>query len=223
MSAQTRKTIVALLFFLFPLLYPYVAYGDFFHELVGTLVGCVVIAHLWANRRQFGFFLANKQLLRFQWRRVISMTCVLLFVLQIASGVELSKSLFQAIHFSLWLTQARFIHLVFGHWLLILVGFHAGNHYVFHFEKRLNSQARKFFASFLALFCVFWGTGAFVRLKIINYLVMRATFAFLDYDVSPARLTFDYYAVFFACCVLGCAMSLAIRKYERKTPSDSDS
>ena len=174
------------------LLMPYSLIGEKPHEVLGVVMFALFVLHQILNRNwykslKFGKFNRDRIL-----TAAVNFLILLLMILQFASGVLLSNHLF-VFDFYEGIGTARLVHLAISYWLFILMAIHLG----FHF-KLLKTQLK--INSVTPLKILFgavsiYGVYAFINRKILDYMILKSEFVFLDFSENVAFVIADFFAI----------------------------
>ena len=91
----------------------------------------------------------------------------------------------------------RTIHMTFAYWGFIMMSFHLGLHIraiSAKMKSRMNKELRTVVAVLFLLIAIY-GVYAFIKRGIGDYLLMKVSFAFFDFNESRAGFLLDYAAV----------------------------
>lgn len=174
------------------LLMPYSLIGEKPHEILGVVMFGLFVFHQILNRKWYTSLKAGK----FNRDRILTVAVnfliLLMMILQIASGVVISKHLFLFDFYS-GLSTARLIHLAISYWLFIFIAVHLG----FHF-KMLKTQLKiksvkplKILAGAVSIY----GVYAFINRQLWDYMILKSEFVFLDFSENVAFVIADFLAI----------------------------
>ena len=194
-------------------------------------------AHEWAGAGMFILFIAH-HLLNLGWYknlskgnytpfRILQLTVNLLLfavmLMQMYSGIVLSRHVFDFLSFSQGLSLARQLHILGAYWGFLLMSFHLG----LHWNMILTSMKKKMPAvsksrtglrlgSAAGLLIAGYGLVVFIKRDFPTYLFLRSEFVFLDYD-EPAMLFYlDYLALMGLCIFLAHHIGKLCRRGTKK-------
>lgn len=183
MKQKTVKTILdAVMTGSLPVLMAYSLAGETLHEIVGTVMLVLFIAHHILNRKATAAMFKGKQT---PVRMLGTVVNLLLFVIMIClpiSGIVLSKHLYTWLPTDGLSAIARTVHLLLSYWGFTLLSFHLG----LHADLWLNRLKKKK-ASFIVLSVVLtliaaFGVFAFVANRLYEYMFLQTQFVFFDFD-----------------------------------------
>ena len=193
MKRKTVKTILDVVMTgALPVLMAYSLAGEMLHEIVGTVMLALFIAHHILNRKATAAMFKGKQT---PMRILNTVVNLLLFAVMLClpiSGIVLSKHLYTFLPTDGLSAIARTAHLLLSYWGFVLMSFHLG----LHADLWLN-QLKKRKAAFILLAIALtliaaFGTYAFITNRLYEYLFLQTQFVFFDFD-KPLILTFAEY------------------------------
>ena len=175
-----------------PVLMAYSLAGEMLHEIVGTVMLALFIAHHILNRKATAAMFKGKQT---PMRILNTVVNLLLFAIMLClpiSGIVLSKHLYTFLPTDGLSAIARTAHLLLSYWGFVLMSFHLG----LHADLWLN-QLKKRKAAFILLAIALtliaaFGTYAFITNRLYEYMFLQTQFVFFDFD-KPLILTFAEY------------------------------
>ena len=200
-NALTRLTVDFLMSALMILLMAYQVAGETAHEVLGTAVGVLFLAHAWLNRRWFTSFYKG----RFTAVRALQTTFIILVLLDtlviMVTGVMISGTVFAFLDIRFGTAAARTLHLCSSYWGLVLMSCHVGLHWsmVMGMTRSLFGMKPKTGAAnrllrLAALVLAVYGAWAFAHLQVWDYLTLQMQFAFFD-DAPDWLVLFNWAAV----------------------------
>lgn len=178
------------------------------YELVGQA------AHEWIGIGMLVLFIIH-HFLNWSWTRNIlkgrhdpvrmMQTGVVLLILcamagSMISGIILSRHALSFLPIKGGRSFARSLHVISAYWGFVLMSVHLGFHWgmMTGMAKKLfpkSSPARKWVGRILALVVAGYGTYAFVKRDIGDYMMLRSHFVFFDHDELLVFFYLDYFAV----------------------------
>ena len=175
-----------------PVLMAYSLAGEMLHEIVGTVMLALFIAHHILNRKATAAMFKGKQT---SVRILNTVVNLLLFAIMLClpiSGIVLSKHLYTFLPTDGLSAIARTAHLLLSYWGFALLSFHLG----LHADLWLN-QLKKRKAAFILLAIALtliaaFGAYAFIANRLYEYMFLQTQFVFFDFD-KPLILTFAEY------------------------------
>ena len=173
-------------------------------------------AHEWAGAGMFVLFLAHHILNRGWYRALfrgkytpVRVLELLLNVLLTAamlglmiSGIILSRHVFAFLPIDGGTSFARLLHMVSAYWGFVLMALHLGLHWSmvlgrFRKAARLkgSSRTRTLVLRLAGAAAAVYGLSVFVRRDLLNYMLLRTQFVFLDYSEPLLLFYLDYLAM----------------------------
>ena len=200
-----RVAIDALMVLVLPLLMTYSLIGELFHEVAGMLMLVLFIVHHWLNRHWYtNLFKGRYSALRI-FRTVLNSILIVLMVAQPVSGILMSKHLYTFIDIPGIAGGAREIHLCLAYWFFILMCIHAGTHLSMFIKK---SRVAVISMAVIAAY----GIWAFVKRRFAQYMFLRTSFMFFDFDEPRILFLLDYISVMVLFVLLGYGINQLLAK-----------
>ena len=165
--------------------------GEMAHEWLGLGMVVLVVLHQVLNRRWYPSLWKGPYTLG---RAVANGTNVLLlssFALTAFCGMAMSVYAVPFLHGMARASLVRGTHLSLSHWTFVLMGFHLGLHLpVLLGNWKLTGKLK---TVCLAIWVTLAGVGLFLFLKhgIVQYLLFRVPFAFLDYEKAAGLVLLE--------------------------------
>lgn len=195
---------------LLPMLMAYSLIGETFHEIAGTLMLCLFLAHHWLNRAWFkGLFRGRYTALR-MFQTAVNLLLLLFMVVQPITGILMSKHLYAFLPTAGLSAAVRAIHLPLANWGFVLMSVHAG----MHMEKPLGRLPRPGKAA-LGLIAAY-GCCAFVRRQIPAYMFLKTSFVFFDYSEPRVFFFLDYLTIMILFAGIGLGITHFLRTKRSK-------
>ena len=175
-----------------PVLMAYSLAGETLHEIVGTAMLALFIAHHILNRKATAAMFKGKQT---PVRILGTVVNLLLFAIMIClpiSGIVLSKHLYTFLPTKGLSAIARTAHLLLSYWGFVLMSFHLGLHADL-WLNRLKKRKAAFILLAIALTLIAaYGLYVFIANRLYEYMSLQTQFVFFDFD-KPLILTFFEY------------------------------
>lgn len=196
MTKKTRLAIDILMTVLLPLLMAYSLIGEQFHEIAGTLMLVLFIAHHVLNRGWYKALFKGKYSSRRIFQTVLNMLLLVFMILQPLSGILMSKHLYTFIRLPGVTATARQVHLCFAYWGFVLMCLHAGTHLTIPLGKleRNKKQIWTIVMAVLAIISVY-GIFAFTKRGLADYMFLKSAFVFFDFYEPRIYFFLDYLAI----------------------------
>ena len=194
---KARMFIDIVMVVLLPLLMAYSLIGETTHEIIGICMGILFIAHHILNFRWYRHLFRGK----YSFERIVG-TCInlaltLIMLLQIISGILISKHIFVFLEINRGVTVGRTIHLLSAYWGFMLMSAHLGLH-VKTMSSRMGIKKHPNISLILRYIIgavSVYGIYAFIKRKIGEYLILKTAFVFFDYNEPVILFLADYAAV----------------------------
>ena len=194
-------------------------------------------AHEWVGAGMFGLFILH-HLLNLGWHKHIfqgrytlmraAVLCVdiLLLLAMLAlmySGIVMSRHVFAFLHLESGMALARRLHILGAYWGFVLMSVHLGLHWnmiLGMLKKQMQlkpSKARSKVLFAASALVAVYGAGVILRRSLVDYLLLKSEFVFLDYSEPRLRFYLDYLALMGLCIfVAHYGAKLCRRKKEGK-------
>ena len=213
---KNRMIIDIAMTVLLPMLMAYSLIGETFHEIAGTLMLILFIAHNWLNRGFWKGIFKGKYNPQRIFRTVVNVALLVMMILQPFSGIAMSKHIYTFIPTFGISATARQVHLVLAYWGFCLMSLHAGTHLDRMLEK-LKKKNAKAAAVPLAAFGIIsvYGIYAFVKRQLADYMFMKTPFVFFDFSEPRVFFFLDYLAVMVLFGMLGYCLAKWLRRISK--------
>lgn len=209
---HVRRALDAAMSLFIVLLMGYAAFGELFHEIAGVLVGALFVVHHWVNRAALKSLFKGRYSLKRVYDLSLLLASFVVVGLQLFSGIFLSRRLFSFLEIEGFAETSRILHMTLAYWGFVLLALHAGANWRAVVGKLPENVVFKAIFLFSSAGIFLYGLYAFVHRRFITYLFKRSAFAFFDYDEAPARVFFEYVAVFCVFCTIGGVASSFLRR-----------
>ena len=178
------------------MLMAYSLIGEKFHEIIGSLMFALFIAHHVINRAWFKSLFKGKYTARRIFQTVVNVLLLIVMIAQPASGILMSKHLYTFIHVEGASSAARTVHMCLGYWGLVLMSMHAGMHIGAPLSKLKRSNEGRYKAVITALTIISaYGGYAFIKRQLPQYMFLVTRFAFFDFGEPRIYFFIDYVAI----------------------------
>lgn len=190
--------------------------------------------HEWAGAGMFVLFIVH-HLLNLSWHKnvlkgrytavrvfqiIVDVSLFIAMLLQMYSGLVLSRYVFSFLHIESGLALARKLHILGAYWGFLLMSLHLGVHWNMMMgivKKRMGIKDRSRIRSLIGVLlggCIaFYGVSVFIRRDFLTYLFLKNEFVFLDYNESKMLFYLDYLALMGLCIFIGYYIAKICRKY----------
>lgn len=195
-------------------------------------------AHEWIGAGMFFLFIAH-HILNFSWYRsifkgkytavrvvtlCIDLLVLLAMLMQMYSGIVMSRYVFDFIPINGGMSLARRLHILGAYWGFLLMSLHLGLHWnmilgMLRKAAGIKSKAksRSIIAFIIGLAIAGYGVWAFISRDFLTYLFLKSEFVFLDYNEPKILFTIDYLALMGLCIFIAHYGTKLIRKFKQKT------
>ena len=212
-----RITIDTAMTVLLPMLMAYSLIGEKFHEIAGSVMFVLLIAHHIMNRGWFKTLLKGKYSAARIFRTVLNMLLLVFMILQPVSGILMSKYLYTFIQIPGVSATAREIHLFLAYWGFILMCVHAGTHLTAPLGKLQSSRKAAWITTVSVLAAVsLYGCLAFVKRRLADYMFLKSSFVFFDFSEPRILFFLDYTAVMILFAVIGLLITMVLTKLSER-------
>ena len=194
---KRRMIIDTAMVILLPFLMAYSLIGETNHEILGIAMGVLFITHHIFNYRWYKNLFHGRYTFIRILGTIINLLLTAAIVLQMISGILVSKHIFTFLSIPGTASISRMVHLLCAYWSFMLMSAHLGLH-VRSMSARVGIHKRPgLFRALSVLFILISGYGiyAFIRRQIAEYLFMKTAFAFFDYSEPVIFFLADYLAV----------------------------
>ena len=190
--------------------------GAVLHEWIGVSMTVLVVVHQILNKRWYGALLKGKYNAYRLSQTVINVLLMGLFVLTAFCGMAMSAHAVPFLYGIIPIANARILHLAMSHWSFVLMGLHLGLHVPMILSKWKLSDPTKTILSFV--FCSIAGYGFYLFLKagMMDYLLFRTVFAFLDYEKSAFMVFLEHICMLVFWAFMGTQIANVCRNSTRK-------
>ena len=180
-----------------PLLMAYSLVGETAHEILGICMGILFIAHHILNIQWYKNLFRGKYTPARILGTVINLALTLTILLQMVSGILVSKHVFVFLKISSGASIGRTIHLLCAYWGFMLMAAHLGMH-VHSMAARMGMGRRPGLSRvlryvFMAVSA--YGIYAFIKRDLADYLFMKTAFVFFDYSEPVLLFLADYISI----------------------------
>lgn len=184
------------------LLMAYHLTGEAAHEWIGAGMLILFIAHNLLNRGWYTALFKGRYSAYRIFLTAVNLLVLLSMLVQMVSGILLSRHIFDFLPMSGYASFARKLHLLGAYWGFPLLSLHLGLHWNMLMGmagkalKRLNitgigTTALRMAAVLIALY----GASAFLRYDLFSYMTLQNQFVFFDYEQSAWSFFCDYLAI----------------------------
>ena len=193
---------IALLF-----LMGYQFWGEAAHEWIGAGMFVLFIGHQICNLNWYkNLFRGNYTPMRI-FQTAINLLTLVAMLMQIYSGIILSRHVFAFLPIQGGMALARRLHILGSYWGFLFMSLHLGLHWgmilnvTAKIRKRSKADGSKFaVVPFLAGAAVAaYGLVVFIKRDFLDYMLLKSEFVFMDYEESKLLFFLDYLALMGLC------------------------
>lgn len=172
--------------------------GEKAHEWIGITMVLLVIVHQILNIKWYGAIFKGKYNLYRIVSTFINIALIIAFAFTAISGMAMSNHAVLFLYSMINVNSARVMHLAFSYWSFILMGIHLGMH-MSVMTNRIPKNTKQVLG-LIVIIIAGYGLSVFIKSGIINYILFKSHFAFLDYDKSPVLVFLENLSmlIFFA-------------------------
>lgn len=221
-----QSAVDAAMAVLLPLLMAYSLIGEEIHEWLGTAMLLLFLLHHALNWRWYGSLFRG----RYSPVRILNTAVDFLLLADMLamgiSGIVMSSHVFQFLNISNGASAARAVHLPGAFWGFLLMSFHIGLHW-----QTVLSRIRAVRPGWpggkagtvmrLSVILVSaYGIFAFFKRRFPDYLFLRSSFMFFNFDEPAVFYVLDMAAVMVAFAALGFCCTRLLADAERRRRKD---
>ena len=203
-----RIIIDAIMTALLPVLMAYSLVGESLHEIFGTAMLALFIAHHILNRRATAAAFRGRQSPARVFRTAVDLLLFAVMLLLPLSGIMLSKHLYTWLPTDGLAATARTVHLLASYWGFALMSLHLGLHL-----GRFLPRRRSILIAVSAVLTLIaaYGVYAFIRRGIGTYMFLESQFVFFDFSEPRIFFFLDYLAVMILFAWVGYGVNRGLR------------
>ena len=205
-----KRIVDAALTALLLCLMAYQVTGEALHEWLGIAMTMLVIVHQILNRKWYAALFKGKYPAYRIAATALNLALLAAFALTAFCGMSMSGHAVPFLYGMTKVSFARQMHLSMSHWAFVLMGLHLGFH-IPAMAAKLNKTVK---TALTAVFAVAAGVGLhlFMRSGMLDYMLFRVPFAFLDYDKAAALVFLENLLMLLFWAFAGTQLSLLLRK-----------
>ncbi len=198
----------------------YQLWGEAVHEWIGAILLALFIAHHLLNAGWHRNLAKGRYTPMRVIQVLVDLALFIMMLLQMYSGVILSRHVFRFLPIESGMALARRLHILGAYWGYLLMSLHIGLHWKMlmgmadRSKKKTERAAQKddkqktsekpvlsipFFASAVI---ALYGAYVFVKRDFMTYLLLKSEFVFLDYEEPVILFYLDYLALMGLCIFL---------------------
>ena len=173
----------------------YQFWGQLAHEWAGAIMFVCFILHHILNKNWYTSLRKG----RYTSIRVIWIILnILLFVAMLGlmiSGIMLSRHVFAFLSIKSGMSFARRLHMVSAYWGFLLMALHIGFHWVMLWNPikvKIKNNGLLFLLKTAGWVFAVYGIYVFIKRNLIQYLLLKTEFVFMDFSESKISFYIDY-------------------------------
>lgn len=195
-----RMIIDALMTLALLFLMAYNLIGNVTHEIIGTIIMILFIVHHLLNRKWIKSVFKGKYTPFRMVQTFLAIFVLIAMLMQMISGIILSKHIFSFVDLNGLTGIARTMHLLGAYWGLILMSLHLGLHWNMMISPvtgklKKQSKAKKVLFALPSFLIAAYGVYAFVTRNIAEYMFLKSQFVFFDFSEPLILFLIDYIAI----------------------------
>lgn len=171
----------------------YQFWGQVAHEWAGAAMFLLFIAHHILNRSWCKNLFKGKYSILRALYLIVNLALFAVMVGMMISGILLSRHVFVFLPIQGGASFGRIVHMVCAYWGFVLMALHLGLHWNMMLKR---AKIKKKIPAFLCSTVVaVYGLSVFLRRSLIEYMLLRTEFVFLDFGESKLYFYAEYLAM----------------------------
>lgn len=204
MKGKAKMTVDVLMTAALLFLMGYQFWGDTAHEWAGAGMFALFLVHHILNGSWHKNLFRGKYSVMRIFLTVIDVLTLFSMIVQMYSGIVLSRHVFAFLPIKSGLALARRLHILGSYWGFLLMSLHLG----LHWNMVMGAVKRKFpaaphglrYLSFGAgLAVALYGAWVFVKRDFAVYMFLQSEFVFMDYEEAEILFYLDYLSLMGIC------------------------
>lgn len=198
----------------------YQFWGEVPHEWVGAGMFVLFLMHHFLNLNWYKNVTKGRYTIARAFHLIINTGLLLIMLLQMYSGIVLSRHVFSFLPIESGLAIARKLHILGAYWGVLLMSLHLGLHWNMMMgivKKRVGMKEKsriRSMAGILSGCCIaLCGVFVFIQRDFPTYLFLKSEFVFLDYNEQVILFYLDYLALMGLCIFIGHYIAKLCRKF----------
>ncbi len=189
------------------------------HEWLGVTMFALTIVHQLLNRKYYAALFKGRYNALRAFQLIVNTLLLLSFVCTALSGMLMSRFATPFMNGLLPSSVVRQGHLALPHWSFVLMGLHLGLHFGIITSRMKNRAVRIVLAVVMTGVSVY-GFYLFFSSDILNYMLFKNPFAFLDYSKPWWLVLLENLAMLLAWAFAAYLLSLGLKKLSRKSATN---
>ena len=184
------------------------------HEWLGITMFVLTIVHQVLNRKYYAAIFKGKYSPLRIFQLIVNILLLLTFVCTALSGMMMSRFATPFMNGILPSSIVRQGHLALSHWSFVLMGLHLGLHFGIVMSKLRNRTVKIILGTVMTGIAVY-GFYLFFKSDMLNYMLFKNPFAFLDYDNAWWLVLLENLAMLLAWAFATYLLSLFLRFFTK--------
>ena len=184
------------------------------HEWLGITMFVLTIVHQVLNRKYYAAIFKGKYSPLRIFQLIVNILLLLTFVCTALSGMMMSRFATPFMNGILPSSIVRQGHLALSHWSFVLMGLHLGLHFGIVMSKLRNRTVKIILGTVMTGIAVY-GFYLFFKSDMLNYMLFKNPFAFLDYDKAWGLVLLENLAMLLAWAFAAYLLSLFLRFFTK--------
>lgn len=188
----------------------YQFWGEAAHEWIGAGMFVLFIGHQVCNLNWYKNLFRGRYTPMRIFQTVINILALAAMLMQIYSGLILSRHVFAFLPIQGGMALARRLHILGSYWGFLFMSLHLGLHWgmVLHMAAKIRNRGKTGGSKppvvpFLAgLAVAAYGLVVFFKRDFPDYMLLKSEFVFMDYEESKFLFFVDYLALMGLCVFL---------------------
>ena len=184
------------------------------HEWLGITMFVLTIVHQVLNRKYYAAIFKGKYSPLRIFQLIVNILLLLTFVCTALSGMMMSRFATPFMNGILPSSIVRQGHLALSHWSFVLMGLHLGLHFGIVMSKLKNRTVKIILGTVMTGISLY-GFYLFFKSDMLNYMLFKNPFAFLDYDKAWWLVLLENLAMLLAWAFATYLLSLFLRFFTK--------
>ena len=184
------------------------------HEWLGITMFVLTIVHQVLNRKYYAAIFKGKYSPLRIFQLIVNILLLLTFFCTALSGMMMSRFATPFMNGILPSSIVRQGHLALSHWSFVLMGLHLGLHFGIVMSKLRNRTVKIILGTVMTGIAVY-GFYLFFKSDMLNYMLFKNPFAFLDYDKAWWLVLLENLAMLLAWAFATYLLSLFLRFFTK--------
>ena len=219
---MTRTTVIKiivdiLMTILLLLLMGYHYFGDYLHEWFGAAMFLLFIIHHVLNIQWHKNLPKGKYTPERMFRLIINILLFAAMIGLMVSGILMSRHVFAFLGIEGSMSFARQLHMASNYWGFVIMSLHIGLHWrmimnMFRKKGSKPSAGTTIVKYIIGAGIAIYGLYVFFQRRLLDYMLLRTMFVFLDFGESKISFYLDYLAMMGCFIFISSQISLLLSK-----------